>query len=282
MPEQEDNSVTKKGRNVGEDRDVFFNESIRRKDGVYAVWHSGPYTDRTESITFIIDGGGSAITAGIKGDLLIPFNATIKSVTLLADQTGNFVLDIWNDLIGNFPPTVADSITASAKPTLTAQDTYQDATLPGWNITLDKNDVLRFNVDSSSTVERVTVILEVDKPVSVNNDATLFFTAFHPMEVINISAVYENPATGTPPITLDVERLQGTSNPGTGDSLLVALFDLDGTQNTVFNKKGRQLTSARKLSPNDRLAVRTAGSLVDFSNVVVTCYLKFFGRGDYY
>jgi len=38
------------------------------------------------SITFIIDGGGSAITTGIKGALEIPFACTINRVTLLADQ----------------------------------------------------------------------------------------------------------------------------------------------------------------------------------------------------
>ena len=75
---------------------------------------------RTASITFIIDDGGSVIATGIKGDLEIPFGCTIQAVTLLADQTGSIVIDIWKDSYAAYPPTVADTITASAKPTLSS------------------------------------------------------------------------------------------------------------------------------------------------------------------
>ena len=81
---------------------------------------------RTASITFIIDDGGSVIATGIKGDLEIPFGCTIQAVTLLADQTGSIVIDIWKDTYAAYPPTVADTITASAKPTLSSALKSQD------------------------------------------------------------------------------------------------------------------------------------------------------------
>lgn len=114
-------------------------------------------------IEFVIDGGGSEITTGIKGDLEIPFNCTIERVTLLADQTGSIVIDIWKDTYANFPPTVADTITASAKPTISSAVKSQDATLTGWTTAIAEGQTLRFNVDSVTTIQRVTLSLKVRK-----------------------------------------------------------------------------------------------------------------------
>lgn len=118
------------------------------------------------NIEFIIDGGGSAITTGIKGDIVIPYNCTITSVTLLADLSGNIVIDIWKDTYTNFAPTVADTITASAKPTLSVGIKYQDSTLTGWTKSLTEGDILRINVDSCATMTRCALILAVTKSAS--------------------------------------------------------------------------------------------------------------------
>lgn len=114
----------------------------------------------TAAIAFVIDGGGVAITTGIKGDLLIPFDCTIVSATLLADQAGSIVVDIWKDSYANFPPTNANSICASAKPTLSSATKSQDATLTGWTTSVTGGQTLRFNVDSVATVTRVTLLLQ--------------------------------------------------------------------------------------------------------------------------
>ena len=113
------------------------------------------------SITFIIDGGGAAITTGIKGDLTIPFNCTITEWTILADQSGSIVVDVWKDVYANYPPTVADTITASAKPTVTSSIKNQSSTLTGWTTTITSGDTLRFNVDSVATIQRITISLKV-------------------------------------------------------------------------------------------------------------------------
>lgn len=115
------------------------------------------------SITFIIDGGGSTITTGIKGDLQVPFACNINSVTMLADQSGSIVVDLWKDTLGNFPPTVADTITASAKPTITTATNSSDTTLTGWTRAIAAGDSIRYNVDSVTTIQRVTITLKVTK-----------------------------------------------------------------------------------------------------------------------
>lgn len=121
------------------------------------------WTPQTASITFIIDGGGSTITTGEKGDITIPFACTINEWTLLADQSGSIVVDIWKDTYANYPPVVGDSITASAKPTISSATKGQSSTLTGWTTTINAGDVLAFNVDSASTVQRVTLSLKVTK-----------------------------------------------------------------------------------------------------------------------
>lgn len=115
----------------------------------------------TDCIEFVIDGGGSAITTGVKGFLEVPFDCTITAVTMLADQTGSIVVDVWKDAYANYPPTDADSITASAVPTISSGVKSQDSTLTGWTTSLAEGDILGFNVDSVTSIERVTISLKV-------------------------------------------------------------------------------------------------------------------------
>jgi hypothetical protein len=119
--------------------------------------------DSTQCINFVIDGGGITVATGQKGHVVMAFAGEILEVTLLADQSGSIVIDIWKDTYASFPPTVADTITAAAKPTLANQQKYQDATLTGWTKTFAAGDILAFNVDSATTVQRVTLSLKIQR-----------------------------------------------------------------------------------------------------------------------
>lgn len=120
------------------------------------------YGDIT-SINLVIDGGGVALTTGVKLDVVVPFSCTILQVTTLADVSGSVVLDLWRDQYSAYPPTIADTITASAKPTLSSAIKAQDSTLTGWTTAITAGDTLRVNVDSATTVTRVTLNLKVRK-----------------------------------------------------------------------------------------------------------------------
>jgi hypothetical protein len=119
---------------------------------------------RTGSISLIIDGGSAVITTGLKGYLEIPFACTIQAVTLLADQTGSIVIDIWKDTYVNYPPVVGDTITAAAKPTITTAIKSQDTTLTGWTTAITAGDILAFNVNSAAVVTKVTLSLKIQVP----------------------------------------------------------------------------------------------------------------------
>lgn len=115
-------------------------------------------------ITVIIDGGGVAITTGILPlSLEIPFACTITAARLLADQSGSIVIDIWKDTYANYPPTVADTIVASAKPTLSSATKSEDTTLTGWTTSLSAGDILKFKVDSITTITYCTLSLRLSK-----------------------------------------------------------------------------------------------------------------------
>src|SRR5215831_7375630 len=116
---------------------------------------------RIRALPFTVYQNGSVLTTGIKGDLYIPFTGVIVGVTLLADQSGSVVLDIWKDTYANYPPTVADTITAAAKPTLSSAVKYQDTVLTGWNTTVNAGDSFRFNFDSVATITRLQIGIDL-------------------------------------------------------------------------------------------------------------------------
>ena len=118
-----------------------------------AIWNQDVVANPTAllpvALEFFIDGGGAVITAGVKGTLEVPFKCDISAARLLADQSGTLQVDVWKDTYANYPPTDADSITASAVPAISSAIKYQDTTLTGWTKALTAGDLLYFNVDAS-------------------------------------------------------------------------------------------------------------------------------------
>jgi hypothetical protein len=115
------------------------------------------------SFGITIDGGGSAITTGVKGYIQIPYDGTITGWTILADQSGSIVVDVWKDTFANYPPLVADSIAGSEKPTLSSVIKNQDLALSTWTTSVTAGDIIAFNVDSASTVTRVNLSINITK-----------------------------------------------------------------------------------------------------------------------
>lgn len=115
----------------------------------------GAGSGMVQTIPFIIDGGGSVITTGIKGDLPIDFACTITEWRLLGDQSGSIAVAIWKDTYTNFPPVVGDLLLT---PSITTA-TKNQAT--GLSHAIAAGDILRFNVNSVTSLTRVTLALEV-------------------------------------------------------------------------------------------------------------------------
>ncbi len=142
--------------------------------GVVSVWNGSAWVNvsstniKTASLQFLIDGGGSAITTGMKGYIEVPFSCTITRGTLLPDRTGSIVVDLFKCNYSQFDagsthPVSGDKITASAPLTISASNKAQDSTLTGWTTALAAGDIIGWNVNSAATIQRVTGSLLVTK-----------------------------------------------------------------------------------------------------------------------
>jgi len=133
-------------------------------DAVTVTIPGGAGGDTSGQFIVGFDAGIFLLAAGKQQDMIVPFTGTITSWTILADVTGSAVVDIWMDTYANFAPTVADSITAAAKPTLSNAIKATSSTLTGWTTAVSAGDVLRFNLDSVSGLHRLYLVVAYSRP----------------------------------------------------------------------------------------------------------------------
>jgi hypothetical protein len=125
-----------------------------------------PFTSpRIIEFVFSFDGGGAAPAVNSIVDLSVNFACTLLSSTLLADISGSCVLDVWVKAFStSSPPAVANTITASALPTLSGATGASDTTLTGWTRSIAAGSSIRVNVNSASTLTKATLTLAASIP----------------------------------------------------------------------------------------------------------------------
>jgi hypothetical protein len=101
----------------------------------------------------------TAITTGAKGRKPVSFNGTIIGWRLVADQSTTTTVDIWK--ANGAIPTVANTITAAAKPALTAAQLAGSTTLTGWTTSIADGDVFILNVDSNNNATYICLELDI-------------------------------------------------------------------------------------------------------------------------
>ena len=114
------------------------------------------YNAQSRVVGITIDGGGSTITTGTKGYVVVPFSCTIQNWSVVADQPGSITIDVWKH---SSVPTALNTITGSAKPLLSSAQLAVAQPVTGWSTAVNANDVVAFNVDSASTVTRATLTI---------------------------------------------------------------------------------------------------------------------------
>ena len=155
--------------NTGTSSDVWLNFILRQGDtgpqgpigntGTQGV-KGDTGTSIARSINYVIDGGGLAISTGTKGYLVLDFNGTLTSWTILGDTVGSIVVDVKRSTYANFPATT--SITGTGKPTLINGQKNQNTSMSGWtSSTIYAGDILEFYVNSANTATRVTLDLKI-------------------------------------------------------------------------------------------------------------------------
>lgn len=133
--------------------------SILTSTGIGISWTPSRTILRTVGVS--IDGGGTVITTGTKGYVEVPYAGTITGWKIISNASGSAVFDVWKSNAAI--PTNANTITASAKPTLTTAQRATSTTLTGWTTGVAVNDVFGFEVESASTITKATLILVIQQ-----------------------------------------------------------------------------------------------------------------------
>jgi hypothetical protein len=110
---------------------------------------------RVASFSYVIDGGGSVPTTGIKGQLCIPTACTITGWVLTADQSGSAVVDVLRASYSAFPTTT--SIASTDKPTLSSAQKNENLAVSVWTTAINAGDEIQFNLNSATTVTRLNI-----------------------------------------------------------------------------------------------------------------------------
>lgn len=105
------------------------------------------------------DPGGAVITTGVKRKFDMPWGMRVTGWTIYSDQVGSIVLDVWKTPYASAPPTVANTITGSEKPTLAAAQKNQDLTLTTWTTDIAQGDCVAVNVDSCTSIKAVSLTI---------------------------------------------------------------------------------------------------------------------------
>ncbi len=118
-----------------------------------------------------IDGGGVAITTGVKGAIQVDFAGTIIGWSIVADQVGSITVEV--DLHASsapaaapaIPNTTTDKISASAPVTLSSAQSASSGTsgVSTWTTAVTQWDVIQFNVASVTTLQRAVLYLRIQE-----------------------------------------------------------------------------------------------------------------------
>jgi hypothetical protein len=103
----------------------------------------------------------TVITVGAKGRKTIGYAGTIVSWRLVSDVACTCVIDIWKR--AGAIPSNANSITASAKPSLTAAELNSSSTLTGWTTSVSATDVFILEVESNDLANYIYLELVIQK-----------------------------------------------------------------------------------------------------------------------
>lgn len=111
------------------------------------------------SPTFFFDAGNSPVAAGKFEWYRVPFQGVLVGYMLTANVPTTCVLDVWKTVSSLFPPTIADTITASDKPSLANDIESIDNDISTWEVAVAKNDIIMAYVESNDVATKLNLSL---------------------------------------------------------------------------------------------------------------------------
>jgi hypothetical protein len=130
------------------------------------------------TVPFVIDGGGSPITAGIKGFIEVSFGGTIEQVRAFADDIGTLTVNIYKQSYDDYPfvspdddtDEVTDS-TGGDEIRLNSAEKFEKTSFSSsWKLTFSPGDIFVFEVTDlagggldPAFITKCTISLTVDR-----------------------------------------------------------------------------------------------------------------------
>lgn len=115
-------------------------------------------------LTGVIDGGGIPIPVNTYVDVYCDYDCTLLEWTLLCrGGPGSMTVEIWADAYLNFPPDVADKITASAPIAIVTATKGTSSVLTGWTLNHTAGRVFRFVVTANTNLTHATIVVKTLK-----------------------------------------------------------------------------------------------------------------------
>lgn len=119
-------------------------------------------------------------------------------------------------------------------------------------------------------VSRITHVIRLTDAATAAN-YTHFFVADRPYKVLGVSEIHAVAGNDGGAVTLDLEKLTGTTAVGSGTALLNGTINLKGTALTAQHKDVKAPTT---LAKGDRLSMKLAGTPTAVSHVIVTVAIQ--------
>lgn len=134
-------------------------------------------------------------------------------------------------------------------------------------------DVSSQRIIQNAILQPVTVFLPGTSAATAGN-YTHFFIADDGYLIQDVYEIHGTAGSDGSAVTCQLEKLTGTTAPGSGTELLVTAFNLKGTANTLQAGNLSGVGGRNTLIRGDRLALKRSGTLTAVDSVVVTVYLR--------
>ena len=138
---------------------------IQRKSGVWTNRTVAQFkTDLAleGALSFSIDGEGSILATGARGNIILPYNCVPTEWIILNDVNATVGIELWKDTLANFPPVSGDNVTGSSTQRLrtTAARTGNSSTLTGWTTSgWNKRDIITVNIAANDLAKKIEGIV---------------------------------------------------------------------------------------------------------------------------